>query len=77
MESDQIDHLGVDHRILIIRNTLTFKSIEFPLRSAIVRVSVVTFCLPPISLPIPVRETIVLALVCISEFLTRTPHPSI
>ncbi|GFY34911.1 hypothetical protein TNCV_154841 [Trichonephila clavipes] len=40
----------------IISNTLTLKSIEFPPRSAIVRVSVVTSRLPPI----------VLALVCIS-----------
>ncbi|GFW23419.1 hypothetical protein TNCV_3805171 [Trichonephila clavipes] len=46
----------------IIRNTLTLKPIEFPLRSAIVRVSVVTSHLPPIFLPIPVRETIVLTL---------------
>ncbi|GFT96656.1 hypothetical protein TNCV_5022871 [Trichonephila clavipes] len=62
---------------LIIRNTLTLKSIEFPLQSGIVRVSVVNSRLPPIFLPIPVRETIVLALVCISEFPTRTPDPSI
>ncbi|GFV49910.1 hypothetical protein TNCV_1391921 [Trichonephila clavipes] len=61
----------------IIRNTLTLKPIEFPLRSAIVRVSVVTFHLPPFFLLIPVRETIVLTLVCISEFPTRTPDLSI
>ncbi|GFV91777.1 hypothetical protein TNCV_2974501 [Trichonephila clavipes] len=61
----------------IIRNTLTLKPIEFPLRSAIVRVFVVTSHLPPIFLPIPVRETIVLTLVCISEFPTRTPDLSI
>ncbi|GFW46567.1 hypothetical protein TNCV_1936371 [Trichonephila clavipes] len=61
----------------IIRNTLTLKSIEFPLRSAIVRVSVVTSCLPPIFLPIPVWETIARALVCILEFLARTPDSSI
>ncbi|GFT07314.1 hypothetical protein TNCV_1417171 [Trichonephila clavipes] len=61
----------------IIRNTLTLKSIEFPVRSAIVTVSVVTSRLPLIFLPIPVRETIVLALVCNSEFPTRTPDLSI
>ncbi|GFV33072.1 hypothetical protein TNCV_250761 [Trichonephila clavipes] len=61
----------------IIRNTLTLKSIELPPRSAIVRVSVVTSRLPSIFLPIPVRKTIVLAWVHISEFPTRTPDLSI
>ncbi|GFW52055.1 hypothetical protein TNCV_2819241 [Trichonephila clavipes] len=61
----------------IIRNTLTLKSIELPPWSANVRVSVVTSRLPPIFLPIPVREMIVLALICISEFPTRTPDLSI
>ncbi|GFY33416.1 hypothetical protein TNCV_2226861 [Trichonephila clavipes] len=60
----------------IIRNTFTLKPIEFSLRSAIVRVSVVTSRLNPIFLPIPVMETIVVALVCISEFPTRTPDIS-
>ncbi|GFX67081.1 hypothetical protein TNCV_589971 [Trichonephila clavipes] len=46
----------------IICNTLTLKSIEFPLWSAMVRVYVVNSGIPPIFLPIPVRETIVLAL---------------
>ncbi|GFS81607.1 hypothetical protein TNCV_2440391 [Trichonephila clavipes] len=61
----------------IIRNTLTLKSIELPPRSATVRVSVVISSLPPIFLPIPVRETIVLALGCISGFSNRTPDLSI
>ncbi|GFV63211.1 hypothetical protein TNCV_2077431 [Trichonephila clavipes] len=61
----------------IIRNTLTLKSIELPPRFAIVRVSVVTSRFPTIFLPIRVRETIVLAFVCISEFSTRTPDLSI
>ncbi|GFV62937.1 hypothetical protein TNCV_4410011 [Trichonephila clavipes] len=54
----------------IICNTLTLKSIEFPQRSAIVRVSVVSSRLPPIFLQIPVIETIVLTLACVSEFST-------
>ncbi|GFW71982.1 hypothetical protein TNCV_4788711 [Trichonephila clavipes] len=61
----------------IICNTLTLLSNELPPRSAIVRVSIVTSRLPPIFLPIPVRETIVLAWVCISEFPTRTSDLSI
>ncbi|GFU71307.1 hypothetical protein TNCV_3782921 [Trichonephila clavipes] len=54
----------------IIRNTLTLKSIESPLRSAVVRVYVVASRLHPIFLSIPLRGTIVLVLVCISEFQT-------
>ncbi|GFW39845.1 uncharacterized protein TNCV_2420101 [Trichonephila clavipes] len=61
----------------IIPNILTFKSVGFPLLSAIFRVSVVTSCLSPIFLPIPVWESIARALDCISEFLTGTPDPSI
>ncbi|GFU46781.1 hypothetical protein TNCV_1771911 [Trichonephila clavipes] len=61
----------------IIRKTLTFKSVEFSLWSAIVRVLVVTSCLPPIFQPLPVRETIAHALDYILAFLTRTPDPSI
>ncbi|GFW76660.1 retrovirus-related Pol polyprotein from transposon opus [Trichonephila clavipes] len=45
----------------IIRNTLIFKSIEHSPWSAIFRVSIVTSRFPPIFLPIPVWETIVLA----------------
>ncbi|GFX08371.1 hypothetical protein TNCV_3268601 [Trichonephila clavipes] len=60
----------------IIRNTLTLKSIELSPRSVIVPVSVVTSRLPPIFLPIPVRETIVLAWVCISKLPTRTSNLS-
>ncbi|GFV37135.1 HTH_Tnp_Tc3_2 domain-containing protein [Trichonephila clavipes] len=46
----------------IIPNTLTFKSVGFPPRSAIVRVSVINSGIPPIFLPIPVWELIIRAL---------------
>ncbi|GFW55522.1 hypothetical protein TNCV_119061 [Trichonephila clavipes] len=73
----EIDHLGVNHRISDYRNTLTLKAIELPLRSAIVRVSVVSSHLFPISPAYSCLETIVLALVCISEFSIRNPDISI
>ncbi|GFS86509.1 uncharacterized protein TNCV_513671 [Trichonephila clavipes] len=57
----------------IITNTLTSKSFGFPLLSASVIVSVVNSGIPPILLPIPVRELIIRAMSCVSEFLTRTP----
>ncbi|GFW29873.1 hypothetical protein TNCV_3937401 [Trichonephila clavipes] len=62
---------------LIIPNSLTFISVGFPLPSTITRVSVVNSGLPPIFLPIPVWESIARALICISEFLTLTPDPSV
>ncbi|GFS80632.1 hypothetical protein TNCV_3870491 [Trichonephila clavipes] len=63
----QTNHLGVDHRTSDYpQHTLTLKSIELPPRSVIVRVSVVTSRLPPIFLPIPARETIVLAWLALS-----------
>ncbi|GFW42881.1 hypothetical protein TNCV_734141 [Trichonephila clavipes] len=61
----------------IITNTLTSKSVGFPLRSAIVRVSVVNSGIPPILLPIPVWELIIRAMGCVLEFLTRTLGHSI
>ncbi|GFX01924.1 hypothetical protein TNCV_371131 [Trichonephila clavipes] len=61
----------------IIPNTLTFKYVGFPRLSAIVRVSVVNSGLPPIFLPTPVWEVITRAMSCVSEFLTRTPDPSL
>ncbi|GFV77774.1 hypothetical protein TNCV_1575221 [Trichonephila clavipes] len=55
----------------IFTNTLTSKSVGFPLWFAIVRLSVVNSSIPPIFLPIPVWELITRAMGCVSEFLTR------
>ncbi|GFW07464.1 hypothetical protein TNCV_3915971 [Trichonephila clavipes] len=57
----------------IITNTLTSKSVGFPLRSASVMISVVNSGIPPVLLPIPVCELIIRAMSCVSEIMTRTP----